>query len=62
MSFNILTFVETGHMTAIANFKEHVLRINKHEPTESFALEYLNDSEKFLQDVFAFKNLEKQIA
>lgn len=55
-------FVDTGLMTGIPNFKEHVLRINKHEPTPSFAVEYLNDSQRFLQEVFVFKNLEKQIA
>lgn len=55
-------FIETGLITGITDFKEHVLRINKHEPTSTFATEYLSDSEKFLQDVFVFKNLEKQIA
>ncbi|HEU5145368.1 MAG TPA: nitrite reductase, partial [Chryseosolibacter sp.] len=55
-------FIDTGLITGITDFKEHVLRINKQEPTHAFAVEYLGDSEKFLQDVFVFKNLEKQIA
>lgn len=55
-------FIDTGLINSVTDFKEHVLRINKHEPTQTFAVEYLSDSEKFLQDVFAFKNLEKQIA
>jgi hypothetical protein len=36
--------------------------MSKHEPSQEFAVKYLNDSKQFLQDVFAFKNLEKQIA
>lgn len=55
-------FVETGLFTGITDFKEHVLRINKHEPSKEFATVYLKDSERLLQDVFVFKNLEKQIA
>ena len=55
-------FVETGLISGVSNFREHVLRMSKREPTEAFAREYLNDSKQFVQDVFAFKNLEKQIA
>lgn len=55
-------FVDTGLFSGITDFKEYVLRINKHEPSKEFAMLYLSDSEKLLQDVFAFKNLEKQIA
>ena len=55
-------FIETGLISGISDFKEHVLRMSKHEPTQEFAVKYLNDSKQFLQDVFAFKNLEKQIA
>jgi sulfite reductase (ferredoxin) len=57
-------FVETGLITlrANANFRDFVLRMSKHEPTELFAIEYLNDAKKFLEDIFAYKNLEKQIA
>jgi sulfite reductase (ferredoxin) len=55
-------FIETGLISGISDFKEHVLRMSKHEPSQEFAVKYLNDSKQFLQDVFAFKNLEKQIA
>jgi sulfite reductase (ferredoxin) len=55
-------FVETGLIDHGGNFKDFVLRMSKHEPTERFALEYWNDSRKFLEAVYAYKNLEKQIA
>lgn len=55
-------FVDTGLIAAGTDFREFVLRINKQEPTELFAQEYWNDAKKFLEDVYAYKNLEKQIA
>jgi sulfite reductase (ferredoxin) len=55
-------FIDTGLISGITNFNEFVLRINKHEPTELFAIQYLRDANKFLQDVYAYKNLERQIA
>lgn len=55
-------FVDTGLISGMTDFKAFVLRMSKHEPTEQFALEYLNDGKKFLQDIYAYKNLEKQIA
>lgn len=55
-------FVETGLIDGRGNFRDFVLRMSKHEPTERFALEYWNDSRKFLEDIFAYKNLEKQTA
>jgi hypothetical protein len=36
--------------------------MSKHEPTELFAIQYLNDAKKFLQDIYAYKNLARQIA
>jgi sulfite reductase beta subunit-like hemoprotein/uncharacterized protein (UPF0332 family) len=53
-------FVETGIIPFEENFKDFVLRINKNEPTESFALEYWNDARKFMEDVFAYRNNEKE--
>jgi sulfite reductase (ferredoxin) len=44
----------------IPDFKSYVLRINKHEPTEEFAISYLEDSRKFLEDVFAYRSIEKE--
>lgn len=55
-------FIDSGMISVIGNFKDFVLRISKHEPTELFALEYLNDAGKFLQDIYAYKNLARQIA
>ena len=55
-------FIDTGFISGITNFKEFVLRMSKHEPTELFAIQYLSDANKFLQDVYAYKNLERQIA
>jgi sulfite reductase (ferredoxin) len=40
-------FVQTGLAEGIADFKAHVLRINKNEPSEAFAKQYLADAEKF---------------
>jgi sulfite reductase (ferredoxin) len=55
-------FVESGIIPFDTNFKEFVLRINKNEPSESFALQYWNDARKFVADVFAFRNIEKETA
>ena len=55
-------FVETGLISCAGNFKDFVLRMSKQEPTELFAFEYWKDATKFLEDIFAYKNLEKQIA
>jgi sulfite reductase (ferredoxin) len=55
-------FVETGLLPLATNFKELVLRINKNEPDQTFALEYWNDARKFLEAVFAFRSeTEKEI-
>ncbi len=55
-------FVETGLISCAGNFKDFVLRMSKQEPTELFALEYWKDAKKFLENIFAYKNPEKQIA
>ncbi len=55
-------FVETGLISGFGNFKDFVLRINKNEPTELFALQYLADANKFLDAIYTYKNLKKQIA
>jgi sulfite reductase (ferredoxin) len=48
-------FIETGNFPLAANFREFVLRINKSEPTEEFAIAYLEDSKKFLKDIVAYR-------
>ena len=55
-------FVDGGLISGRPDFRQFVLRMSKQEPTEFFALEYWNDAKKFLEDVYAYKNLEKQIA
>jgi len=48
-------FVATGIFTRPENFKEYVLRINKQAPTEEFAIAYLEDAKRFLDDVSAYR-------
>ncbi|MEO5599493.1 MAG: nitrite reductase [Cyclobacteriaceae bacterium] len=55
-------FVEAGLISCEGNFKDFVLRMSKQEPTSTFALGYMKDSKKFLADIVAYKNVEKQIA
>lgn len=55
-------FIDSGMISGIPDFKAMVLRMGKQEPTELFAKEYLKDANKFLQDIYAYKNLERQIA
>jgi len=54
------TFVESGVLATIPDFREYVLRINKSEPTEEFAISYLEASKQFLADVFAYRSTEKE--
>lgn len=53
-------FVDTGIFSFESGFKEYVLRINKNEPSETFALTYFADAQKFIEDVFAYRNVEKE--
>jgi hypothetical protein len=46
----------------MTDFKEFVLRINKHEPTEEFAIAYLEDCKKFLSDVHALRAEKEAVA
>jgi len=54
-------FVESGELELYSDFKEHVLRINKHEPSASFASEYLNDSLKFMEAATAYRSTENEM-
>src|SRR5690606_4271866 len=54
-------FVDTGIFEFQGNFRDFVLRINKNEPTESFALKFLTDSANFLDQVVAFRSNEKVV-
>jgi len=53
-------FVEQGIIAFEGNFKDFVLRISHNEPSESFAIEYWNDARKFVEDIFAFRNVERE--
>jgi sulfite reductase (ferredoxin) len=53
-------YVDTGDFTFEGSFPDFVLRINKDEPTESFANQFLKDSLKFLQDVQVFRSAKKE--
>jgi len=49
-------FVATGIFNRPETFKEYVLRINKQAPTEEFAIEYLEDSKRFVTEVAAYRS------
>jgi len=45
-------YVEAGKLSFDqGSFKEHVLQINKNEPTKEFAKQYLESASKFLEDI-----------
>ncbi|MBS1666226.1 MAG: HEPN domain-containing protein [Bacteroidetes bacterium] len=48
-------FTETGLYTANPSFKELVLQINKHEPSEEFALSYLEQAKEFIAFANSYK-------
>lgn len=54
-------FVDTRTFEFQGNFKEYVLSINKNEPSASFALSYLAESVKFLDDVVAYRSTAKEV-
>ncbi len=50
-------FVHTGTFSfAEGSFREHVLRINKNEPTEAFALQYFQDASLFLKGIKSLRS------
>jgi sulfite reductase (ferredoxin) len=52
-------FVETGDIEFYGDFKEHVLRINKQEPSLEFARTYIEDSRRFVEAVASYRVTEK---
>jgi sulfite reductase (ferredoxin) len=52
-------FVEGGLIDIGSNFREHVLRINKNEPSEEFAKIFLNDSSAFLEKAYDWRKANK---
>ncbi|WP_336837448.1 HEPN domain-containing protein [Sphingobacterium siyangense] len=51
-------FVETGKYNFDQTFPELVLQISKNEPTEHFAINYLQEATKFINEVYQRKNLK----
>ena len=51
-------FVETGEYNFDQTFQELVLQISKTEPTEHFAIKYLQEATKFINEVYQRKNLK----
>lgn len=50
-------FVERGDFSfSEGSFKEHVLQINKHEPSEAFAKAYFAHATKFLDEIKSVRN------
>ncbi len=50
-------FVETGIFEfAEGSFKTHVLQINRHEPTDTFAAKYLASAANFLEKINSFRS------
>ena len=50
-------YVETGSFAfEEGSFREHVLRINKNEPTKAFALQYFQDAELFLESIKSLRS------
>lgn len=51
-------FVESKAFPFEGSFKDHVLRINKNEPSEAFAKSFLNDSIAFMEAAAAYRSTE----
>lgn len=50
-------FVQEGIFSfEVGSFKEHVLQINKHEPTEEFAAEFVQKATSFLNEIKSVRN------
>jgi sulfite reductase (ferredoxin) len=54
-------FIDTRSFAFAGSFKDYVLSINKNEPSDSFALSYLTESVKFLDEVLSYRSTEKEV-
>ncbi len=54
------TFVDSG-LIKMHDFKAGVLRINKNEPGEEFAIEYLESAKQLLADAYAFRSVKEEV-
>jgi len=55
-------FVDAGLLGYSLNFKDLVFRINKNEPTEQFATDFLAEATKFVEAAHALRNTPKETA
>lgn len=53
-------FVETGKIELSTSFREFAYQLNENEPTEAFAIKYLEDAHLFLKRVDAYRTKEVQ--
>jgi sulfite reductase (ferredoxin) len=49
-------FVDTGLLDLGVSFSELVYQIQRHEPSDGFALSYIENAENFLKRVRIFRN------
>jgi sulfite reductase (ferredoxin) len=54
-------FVDTQAFEYEGNFKDNVLRINKHEPGEIFAETFLRDSIAFMETARSYRSTENEV-
>ncbi|QEC53885.1 sulfite reductase (ferredoxin) [Anseongella ginsenosidimutans] len=55
-------YVAAGKFTFPEGFREHVTRINKNEPGEGFAVEYIAGAADFLRNAIAFREQNRELA
>src|SRR5690606_1955631 len=55
-------YVAEGRFTFPVGFREHVTRINKNEPNEGFAVEYIAGAAAFLREAIAFREKDQELA
>ncbi len=53
--------VDSGAFTFSSDFREHILRINKNEPSFEFASLFLKDATDFVENAKAHRSTEKEI-
>ena len=54
-------FVDTKAFEFEGSFRDHVLRINKHEPTAEFATTFLKDAQAFVEAATVYRAADKDI-
>ena len=54
-------FVKTGLFELPSDFKAYIFRINKNEPTQEFALEFLYDAKNFVEATKRFRDTVKEV-